>query len=471
MERRNFLKNTLAGAAALGAGSFVTGGSGELFGQESRGNNSIVFNIKSYGARGDGKTVNTQAINRAIDACASTGGGTVVIPAGTYMTGTIHLKSHITLLLEKGAIIKGVSDLNAYVSYTNRNSGRALILGVGVTNVTITGSGTIDGDHVFDAQGEQQIRGPHTILFSDSRNLLFSGFTVVNAANYAFLAYDIENAVYSNLTVSQGWDGIHIRRGKNITIRNSSLLTGDDAIAGGYWENMVITECKISAACNGIRMIMPAEGLTISHCTIAGPGATHRSSKEGRNNMLTAILLQPGHWVTAPGVMDKVHIHDVIINNVNTPIMMVLNEGNDAGKILVERLTALQVNAYSASVESWKGGIYDELIFRDVSFEYTGHPDASLSDASLRHPPVDSRNLPCWAWFVRNVKNFTLENVDLRLTGSDPRPAMIFDNVATTKFTGVNYAGKENPETVVFKNCGSWIVDNEDIKINPGYYY
>jgi len=471
MIRRTFLKKTVAGVTALSAESFVQGGLSVAYAHESADNNPAIFNIRNYGARGDGKFINTQAINKAVEACSHAGGGKVVVPSGTYLTGTIQLKSHITLLLEKGAILKGVSDLNAYQSYNTRNSGRALILGIGVNNVSITGNGYIDGDHVFDAQGEQQIRGPHTILFSESRNLSFDGFTIVNASNYAFLAYDIENAVFSNLTISQGWDGIHIRRGKHMIIHNCSFLTGDDAIAGGYWENMVITDCRISAACNGIRMIMPANGLTISHCTFSGPGAPHRSSKEKRTNMLTGILLQPGHWNSAPGFTDKVHIHDIRINNVNTPLMMTLNEGNDAGSILIERLTAIQVKAHAASVESWKGGVFDELIFRDVSIEYVGHPDASLADTPLRHPPIDSRILPCWAMFVRNVKKINFENVELKLIGTDARPAMIFDNVASTKFTEVNYPGKDNPETILFKNCGTWVVNNAEIKINPGYYY
>ena len=440
-----------------------------------------VFNIKNYGARGDDKTINTQAINKAIEACADAGGGTVVVPAGTFLTGTVQMKSHVTLLLEKGAVLKGITDLEAYTPYiptgemdrydtANRFKwNRALILGVGVTDVAIMGSGIIDGDHVFDPQGEERMRGPHTILFGESRNLTFSGFTVNNAANYAFMAYEIENAVYSNLNVNQGWDGIHIRGGKHIIIRNSSFHTGDDAIAGGYWEDMVITECFINSSCNGIRMIMPAEGLTISHCTFAGPGKyPHRTSKEqNRTNMLSAILLQPGGWSRAPGLVDRVHIRDVNISDVNNPLMFVLNEGNHAGKILVERLKAVHVNAYAASVESWKGGVFEDVTFRDISIEYAGHPDASLSDAVLGQPPVDARNLPCWGWLVRNVKTISFENVDIRYTGADPRPSFYFDNVATIRFNQVKYPDSDNLQTQVFKNSGAWYVDDQVVNRNP----
>jgi len=441
---------------------------------------SAVFNIKNFGAKGDGKTVNTQAINNAVNACSDANGGTVVVPAGTFLTGTIRMKSHVSLMLEKGAVIKGVTDLDAYVSYVPTREAdrydtanrfrwnRALILGVGVSDVSITGNGIIDGDHVFDPQGEEHMRGPHTILFAESRNLTFSGFTVNNAANYAFLSYEIENAVYSNLTINQGWDGVHIRGGKHIIIRNSSFYTGDDAIAGGYWEDMVITDCYINSSCNGIRMIMPAAGLTISRCTFAGPGKyPHRiSGEKHRTNMLSAILLQPGGWSKAPGIVDRVHICDIDISNVNNPIMFVLNEGNNAGKILVERLKAVQVNEYAASVESWKGGMFDEVTFRDISIEYVGHPAASSSDVSLGQPPVDARILPCWSWFVRNVKSITFENIKLGYTGIDPRPAWYFDNVAAIKFDRVKYTGSETRQSSVFKNSGSLYVDGQEINRN-----
>jgi len=207
---------------------------------------------------------------------------------------------------------------------------------------------------------------------------------------------------------------------------------------------------------------MPADGLTISHCTFEGPGKyPHRTSKEQqRTNMLSAILLQPGGWGEAPGIVDRVHIHDINISYLNNPLMIVLNEGNSAGKILVERMKAVQVNAYAASVESWKGGMFDELIFRDISIEYTGHPDASPSDASLGQPHVDARNLPCWGWLVRNVKSILFENVDLRYTDKEPRPAFYFDNVGTIKFNGVKYPENDNLQKVVFKNSGTWYVDD-----------
>lgn len=429
---------------------------------------SLTVNIKKYGAKGDGKTLNTQAINKAIETCADQGGGTVVIPSGTFLTGTIHLKSHVSLYLEKGAVIRGSPDLNLYQPYIPTKEmnqydnahkykwNRALILGVGVDDVSIGGEGIIDGNHVFDAEGEENMRGPHTIVIGESRNITLSSLTVNRAANYGFMAYEIENAVFQHLIFNEGWDGIHIRGGKNMMIRNCEFYTGDDAIAGGYWENMVITDCHINSSCNGIRMIMPATDLEIGHCTFDGPGKfPHRTSKElKRKNMLSAILLQPGGWGAAPGRMDKIHIHDINISDLDNPLMFILNQGNDSEDILVERINAKGINKSACSVESWKGGSFGSVTFRDISIEYVGHNDPGLKNLTAGQPHVDSRELPCWGWFARNVKQLVFENVTLEYTGTEVRPAFCFDNVSEVVFDQVKYKSVPETEGIIFHNSG-----------------
>src|SRR5437762_310513 len=134
---------------------------------------SAIFNVREYGATGDGKTSDTAALNRVIDACASAGGGQVLFGPGRYLTGTIHLKSNITVMLEAGAEIVGTPDLDQYQNFTppgqtplaNRlRWHRAVILGEGVENITIPGRGIIDGNKVLDARGEERMRGPHALL-------------------------------------------------------------------------------------------------------------------------------------------------------------------------------------------------------------------------------------------------------------------------------------------------------------------
>lgn len=437
-----------------------------------------VYDIRKYGAKGDGKTLNTKAISSAIDACSGNGGGTVVVPKGVFLTGTFYLKDNVKFYIEKDATLKATTDLTQYIPYTplgdlskyssggdgeNANNAidpiwnRALILGVGISNFSIEGDGIIDGCHVFDARGEENMRGPHTIIIAESRNFTMSGVTINNAANYAFMAYEIENCLFSHLTFNEGWDGIHIRGGKNVVIRNSEFYTGDDAIAGGFWENFVITDCDINSSCNGIRMIMPADDLTISHCTFKGPGRyPHRTSKElKRNNMLSAIILQPGGWGRIDGNIENIHIHDIAIESIDNPLMMVLNEGNEGGNILVERFTAKNIKYSAASVESWKGGTYNNVVFRDIAISYAGNSNPASKDIVIARPPADSRPLPCWGWYVRNVRNLTFENVALKYEGEEVRPAFWFDNVGKVVMKNVVAQPSQNKESIIAINTGT----------------
>ena len=437
-----------------------------------------VYDIRKFGAKGDGKTLNTQAINTTIEKCSDQGGGVVLIPKGVFITGTIHLKDNVRLYLDADAVLRASTDLNVYESYIptkdisrfdsggntqNANNSRdarwnrALILGVGLKNFAIEGEGTIDGCHLFDPQGEEKMRGPHTIIIAESRNFTMDGITVNNAANYAFMAYEIENCSFRGLSFNEGWDGIHIRGGKNIVIRDCEFYTGDDAIAGGYWENMAISDCHINTACNGIRMIMPSTDLTIAHCQFQGPGRhPHRTSRElRRTNMQSAILLQPGGWGRAPGNMEDIHIHDIQIDSVTNPIMMVLNEGNEASNILVERVTATRITYAAASIESWRGGRFENLTFRDISYTYMGHDNTALKDLSVGQPPADSRQLPCWGWYLRNVHNLLFENVNLSFEGKETRPALWFDNVGRAELRNVTYKKSQNPQGIVSINTGS----------------
>src|SRR5215218_4296057 len=139
-----------------------------------------VFNVRDHGAIGDGTTHDTAALNKAVEACAAAGGGQVLFPPGKYLTGTVHLKSNVTLQLDAGAEIVGTSDLEQYQNFeppaqtplaTRSRWHRALLLGVGVENVAITGAGVINGNKVFDPRGEERMRGPRTVLFGNSKNV------------------------------------------------------------------------------------------------------------------------------------------------------------------------------------------------------------------------------------------------------------------------------------------------------------
>lgn len=426
------------------------------------------YDITRFGARTDSEN-NAAAINKAIDKCHKSGGGTVVVPAGTFVTGTVILKSGVTLHLDNDATLKATENTDCYTSMSavrdlsrydsgegtqNSNNSkdarwnRALILASDASDIAIEGEGTIDGCHVFDSEGEEHMRGPHTILFSNTENCRIEGVSIIRAANYAFMAYALKNGVFSNLKIQEGWDGIHIRGGENIDIKDCSFKTGDDAIAGGYWEGMNIHGCDINSSCNGIRIIMPVTDVKIDSCSFHGPGEfPHRTSGEKRRcNMLAALNIQPGGWGKAYGDIDKVYIRDIVADNVATPLMATLNENNNCGTLSVERMTATQVYGAPVSIESWKGGEFENVNMKDVSVEFVGADNPSMASLPVGPPPADYRQLPCWALFAKNVKTLDFENVSFSFSGKEYRPAFLFEDVGRKIFNQVDLPGiPKNP--------------------------
>ncbi|MEJ2703859.1 MAG: glycosyl hydrolase family 28-related protein, partial [Sedimentisphaerales bacterium] len=258
-----------------------------------------IFNIRDYGAVGDGKTLDTSSIRKAVDACAAAGGGQVLLPPGRYLSGTVHLKSHVTLFLDAGARLIGITDLTQYQHPTppaflpEARWGkwhRALILGDGVEDIAIAGQGVIDGNKVFDATGEEHMRGPHTFVFLNCRNVTVRDVSFVDSANYAIFFLISDDVDIRNVKITGGWDGVHFRGAperpcRNVSIVGCQFFTGDDSIAGRYWENTLISDCIVNSSCNGIRLIGPATHLIVHNCLFYGPGVhPHRTSN--RHNML-----------------------------------------------------------------------------------------------------------------------------------------------------------------------------------------
>ena len=401
-----------------------------------------VFNIRDYDAIGDGKTLDTTAIQKAIDACSASGGGQVLLPPGRYLSGTIHFKSHVTLFLEAGATLIGTTDLDKYQQpkipsfMPEARWGkwhRALILGNGVEDIEISGHGTIDGNKVFDPTGEERMRGPHTFVFVDCRDVRVRDVSFLDSANYAIFFQVSDEVEIRNVKFTGGWDGVHFRGApqrscKNINIIGCHFYTGDDSIAGRYWENTLISDCIINSSCNGIRLIGPATRLIIHDCLFYGPGVRpHRTSN--RYNMLAGLNLQPGAWDATKGNLDDVLISDITMHNVSTPFHFSLKPGNTAENITVNRVSATGVYRAASSVESWAETPFKNVIFRDVTIGYKGGGTRKQALMEVKSPGVDARLLPAWGFYSRNVKNLTLDNVRLRYEEEDLRPVLMCKDV------------------------------------------
>lgn len=258
-----------------------------------------------------GNVLITDVIRKAVDSCAVKGSGIVHLTAGTYISGTIELKSNLTIKIDKGVILKG-SD--KYSDYKND----AFFFGKDISGITIEGEGIIDGVDCFNPKGEEGFRGPHCIKLINCSNIKIEGVTIKNSANWAINCRHCSQGIVTNVSIRGGHDGLHTRFCDNFKVTGCDFRTGDDAFAGNDNRDFNISACFVNTSCNGFRL--GCLNLTVTHCRIWGPGETpHKIQK--RNNMLSAFVhfspkdenpkLQSGNWT----------IEDIWVQNVDNFFM------------------------------------------------------------------------------------------------------------------------------------------------------
>ena len=253
------------------------------------------YSVKDYGATGNGLALDTEAVQSAIDCAASEGGGTVVLPKGIYLCGSIWLKSNIELHLEEGAVLKGSPSITDYcaadccpqneaeVGFGDYVSGGHLLLGVGVNNVTISGPGKIDGNSnafLLDSHGKAYsdkskipYRPSQMVWFVDSRNICIKNVELANSPYWSLFILNSERIrieecyVHTHRTDYHTFngDGIDIDRCKDVTITGCRVDTADDCItlrasSAHLLENPMdcsgvnVSHCTLSSSCNAIRL-------------------------------------------------------------------------------------------------------------------------------------------------------------------------------------------------------------------------
>lgn len=421
-----------------------------------------IVNVLDFGAVGDGKTVNTKAFNDAIEACAQKGQGRVEVPAGTYISGTLHLKSGVTLHLQEGAVLRGSKNLADYDSFRptedlsryesgrgtqNANSAydtiwtKAFVIVDHCVNAGITGRGIIDGNNVRNPQGEEHMRGPHTIICANSVGLRFDSIQVEHASNYAFLGYDLRKSRFTHVQIRGGWDGIHIRGCNDVLIQNCEFHTGDDAIAGGYWQKMRIDQCEVNSSCNGIRMIQPSVDVQVTRSHFYGP-CPYPHITSGDTNADHAINIEPGGWGPAPGHLDKIVLSDLRMENVLSPLSVTLGNENTMGSIRVENIVAKDVNRLALSVKSWGDNRIEKAVVKNVDMEFRGIDDPNLAASIQSKPWNEWPVFPSWGMYFRNVDKVSLSNVKLTYSGKDYRKAIITDNAKSVKQKNIKAQGE-----------------------------
>jgi hypothetical protein len=222
------------------------------------------LNVRSFGASGDGKTKDTAAFQKALDACGAAGGGEVVVPAGNYLIGSIELKSRTTLRLEPSATLLGSPDLEDYPIIKARWEGRwvdahrSLIAANQAERITIIGPGKIAGSEALG--GRRMPRRPCVIEPIECRDVRLEGFTASQRLMWTIHPTCCQNVVVKNLTIRSvggNSDGVDVDSCKHVRIEGCDIESGDDCIA-----------LKSGRGMEGYRLARPTEDVLIRDCTL-----------------------------------------------------------------------------------------------------------------------------------------------------------------------------------------------------------
>jgi polygalacturonase len=296
-----------------------------------------MIDVRSCGATGDGRTLDTPAIQAAIEACAQQGGGTVIFPAGRYVTGSIFLRDNITLHLEAGAALLGSEDPADYPIVSGRWEGAeqptyaSLITGFNLHHIAVTGRGTIDGRgaHWWQRHTDRTLAHPRPrlIAFANCDNVLIEGITAINSPSWTINPVRCTNVTVHGVSIinpadSPNTDGINPDSCRMVRVSNCYVDVGDDCVTiksgietedadkRAPCENITITNCTMAHGHGGVvigsEMSGDVRNVVISNCVFIGTDRGLRfKSRRGRG-----------------GVVEDIRISNIVMTDVLCPITM-----------------------------------------------------------------------------------------------------------------------------------------------------
>ncbi|MBI4580299.1 MAG: glycoside hydrolase [Planctomycetes bacterium] len=452
------------------------------------------YSVARFGAVGDGRTMNTAAIQSAIDAAAAAGGGTAWFPAGTWRSGTLVLKDNVTLHLESGATLLGSTDLAdyprhrpAYRSYTDEYVDMALIYAEGARNVGVVGAGTIDGqggDPAFKPPRGQNgyLQRPYLLRFVECRHVRVAGITLRDSPMWVQHYLACDNVTLERVTVlsncNHNNDMIDIDGCRFVRIIGCTGESGDDAITlkstgTRACENVTISDCNVASNCNAIKFGTESTGgfrnITITNCTV------HRPSLPGvGRSQLSGISL----LTVDGGTIDGVTISNIAVQGTQAPIFLRL--GNRARKhtpdapapgvgvlrnVIISNVVATGATHTGCAIAGLPGHPIENVTLRDIRITFAGggtldHARRDVPEQPGQYPECTMfGTLPAYGFYVRHVDGLVLDNVQVGWEKPDRRPALVCDDVRNLTVTGLRaQAAPEAAETIVLKNSDTILI-------------
>jgi len=421
-----------------------------------------VIDIRDCGAVGDGKTLCTVAIQKAVDQCAAQGGGTVRVPAGTWLTGTVYLESNLTFVVDKDATLVGSRQHEDYGQpRTTAGSGSkptdfrctAILAGKDLENVTIRGEGTIDGQG--EAFRDKSKRRPKNIYLQHCRKVTIEGLRLRNAGSWMQHYRHCDGLTIRKIDVfnhvSFNNDGLDVDSCRNVLIEDCRVDSDDDGIvikslSRDPCENLVIRNCTVSSHCNALKLGTESGGgfreVEITGCTVHSP--RHSKVIYGAPRGLAGIALE----LVDGGTLENVKVSGIRIDGVSVPIFLRL--GNRARSyeknapkpgmgtfqnVVLRDITAENVSVTGCSITGLPGHPVKNVVLENLRLQFDGggtteHAMRTISERPESYPESTMFGvLPAYGFYCRHVEGLVFRNVTLRTQQADLRPAMVFDDV------------------------------------------
>ena len=457
-------------------------------------NPPVNYNVRDYGAKGDGINLDSKAINAAIDAASAAGGGTVYLPAGNYLCGSIHLKSDISLFIDQGAVIiaaevtaeNGYDEEEATVNTTYQDYGHShwqnsLIWGENLHDISIVGQGTIFGKGLYHDFVKSKQSANKAIALYLCRNVNIQDITISHGGWFGILATGVDNLTISNIKEDTNRDGMDIDCCRNVHVSDCSVNSPhDDGIClkstfglgfARATENVTITNCSVSGFEEGSfldgtykRTVKDPTG-RIKFGTESNGGFKNITISNCTFNYCRGLALE---------AVDGALLEDITITNItmrdidNSPIFLRIGarmrgpEGVPVGelrRVIISNLIAYNTNAQQGIlISGLPGHTIKDVDLRDIKIYSKGGGTAEqaarqVPEMEKGYPEPGSFGiLPSYGIYARHVEGLKLDNVELHYLDNDQRPPLFFDDVkgAEIRFVKAQFANGVSP--IVSKN-------------------
>lgn len=456
-----------------------------------------VFNVKSYGATGNGSTNDDDAIDRAINAANAAGGGVVDFPAGRYRSRTIHMKSNVTLNLNAGATLLAASsgmdraepnEWDEYQDYGHSHFRNALIFGENVENIAFTGAGTIDGDNNLITGDPDQGQADKALSLKYCRNLRFQDITFRQGGHFAILINGCDGVQMHNTKIlsADDRDAFNIINTSNVEIANSRIEASDDAVVfkSDYalgrtfpTENAVVRDSTIlstennalqfgSETCGDFRNIQ-FKNLNVTGAGKAGIGMVSMDGATIENitydniklsKTASAIFMHIGKRSRCPGNPPAGKIRNITLKNIT-------------GTNLTTPRDVAGDDEYSATITGRTDSPIENVTLENVSLNFPGgHPASDANrvppENSTAYPPRTFGVRPAYAFWVRHAKGIKFLNSTVEFQKSDGRPAFLANDTTGVVIDGVTMERSTGSWDVTFqKSSGQQVVNSGNPRV------